>query len=106
MDRQDLIIVAVTDGKATDEDGMIEQLRTELEKKPNTKIVIAGFDLNDEANKELAKQILPLQDDGFQIDLARAANEKELKKIIRESLKPREYTISGRSLKDRHSAEI
>lgn len=98
-DRQDLIIVAVTDGKATDEDGMIEQLRTELEKKPNTKIVIAGFDLNDEANKELAKQILPLQDDGFQIDLARAANEKELKKIIRESLKPREYTISGRSLK-------
>ena len=97
-DGQDLIIVAVTDGAASDPK-KISLLETELEKKPNTKIVIAGFELNDEANKQLADLMAPLQEKGFQIDLKSAASKDELLDTIEKSLKPREYTISGRSLK-------
>ncbi|MEO2018692.1 MAG: hypothetical protein ABGZ53_30440 [Fuerstiella sp.] len=95
---QDLIIIAVTDGEPSDPE-LIFQLEDQLRKKPNTKIVIAGFDLNNKANKELADLIAPLQQQGFQIDLESAANKDELLKTILKSLKPREYTIKRRSLK-------
>ncbi len=99
---RDAIIVAVTDGAASDEK-MVVKLIASLRGKSHTKMVIVGFDLNAAAFTQLSAKVIDPLKAHCDISLISVTNDSDdndtddLLEEIRKSLSPRTYTVRGPS---------